>query len=353
MIITKFHFVFFSLIFLGFSSSFGQEKREYEVVSVGFYNLENLFDTFDDPMIFDDDRTPTGKDRWTDELYRKKLENMAFAIHMIGQRHTGAPPALLGVCEVENRQVLEDLVKMPLLAPYDYEIIHFDSPDERGIDVALIYQSSIFTPLHSTKHELVLYDHKNPSKRDFTRDQLAVSGMLGGEEIHVVVNHWPSRSGGEKLSSHKRENAARLSNKITDSIFRKDPYAKVILMGDFNDDPTNKSLSKVIGAKNKKEQVGISDFYNPYASLAQSGAGSLAYRDRWNLFDQILVSRSLIEKSPEKFTFFRAHIFNEPFLVTPTGQYKGYPFRSFGSTGFTGGYSDHFPVYILLIKAKP
>ena len=340
------------MICLCFLTGLSQEKKEYKVVSVGFYNLENLFDIYDDPLIFDDDRTPTGKDRWTEEIYQKKLGNMAYAISKIGSEEKLNPPAILGVCEVENRQVLEDLIKTPFLTPYDYGIIHIDSPDERGIDVALLYQKALFTPLNAVKHELLLYETKNSSKRDYTRDQLVVSGLLEGEEIHLIVNHWPSRSGGEKASSHKRENAARLSLKLTDSLFRKDPYAKIIFMGDFNDDPSNKSLSKVIGAKGVKEQVERTDLYNPYYQLAKKGAGSSAYRDSWNLFDQILVSKSFIEKSSEKYTFYRAHIFNDPFLVTTAGQYKGYPFRSFGSTGFTGGYSDHFPVYILLIKEK-
>jgi endonuclease/exonuclease/phosphatase family metal-dependent hydrolase len=329
---------------------FAQQKQDYQVLNIAFYNLENLFDIYDDPLTFDDDRTPTGKDRWTGEVYQKKLNNMAFAINQIGSSQTGGPPDILGVCEVENLQVLEDLVNTPLLAPYNYEIIHFDSPDRRGIDVALLYRRKVFSPQYASTHELVLYEPKEPGKRVFTRDQLLVSGELAGEQIHLLVNHWPSRSGGEKLSSHKRENAARLNLKITDSLQRRDPYARIIIMGDFNDDPKNRSLAKVLGAKAKKEQVNMGEFYNPYAALAKTGAGTLAYRDRWNLFDQILVSKSLIEKDPSKFTFFRAFIYNEPFLITPSGQYKGYPFRSFGSTGFTGGYSDHFPVYILLIR---
>lgn len=327
-----------------------QEKVDYQVISVAFYNLENLYDIFDDPLIFDDDRTPTGKDRWTEEVYQKKLKNMAFAISQIGKEHTGGPPDILGVCEVENLQVLEDLVRTPLLAPHGYGIVHFDSPDRRGIDVALLYRKNIFSPQNATTHELVLFEPKEPEKRIFTRDQLVVTGNLAGETVHLLVNHWPSRSGGEKLSSHKRENAARLSLKITDSLQRIDPYAKIILMGDFNDDPRNKSISKILGARGEKGKLELNGLYNPYASMAGAGAGSLAYRDGWNLFDQILISKPLLEKDPEKFTFFRAFIFNEPFLITPSGQYKGYPFRSFGSTGFTGGYSDHFPVYILLIR---
>ncbi len=343
----------FCLILGGTGFLFSQENKEYEVLSVAFYNLENLFDPFDDPKIFDDDRTPQGKDRWTEELYEKKLKNMAFAIHEIGREKVKAPPALLGVSEVENRQVLEDLIATEPLAPYNYGIIHFDSPDERGIDVALLYQKAFFIPLHWSSHDLILYDPKNPSKRDFTRDQLLVTGLLQGEEIHILVNHWPSRSGGEKMSSHKRENAARLTLKITDSLWRIDPYSKILLLGDFNDDPTDKSLSKILGAKQNKDQLEFQDFYNPFASIFKKGTGSSAYRDSWNLFDQILVSGSLTKKDPEKWSFFRAHIFNASFLTTREGQYKGYPFRSFGSTGFTGGYSDHFPVYIILIKEVP
>ena len=169
--------LFLSFLLCGIEEVISQEKREYEVVSIAFYNLENLFDTQDDPKIFDDDRTPNGKDRWTEELYRKKIENMAFAIHEIGQDKVNGPPALLGVAEVENRQVLEDLIETPLLAPYNYGIIHVDSPDERGIDVALLYQKTFFIPLQWANHELILYDPKIPSKRDFTRDQLVVTGL--------------------------------------------------------------------------------------------------------------------------------------------------------------------------------
>lgn len=327
-----------------------QEKKDYKVVSIAFYNVENLFDTLDDPQIFDEDFTPSGKNRWTPELYQKKLENLSQVISRIGREHTGAPPVLIGLSEVENRQVLEDLVKMPLLAPYGYEIIHFDSPDERGIDVALLYRSKFFTLQNAVKRSLDLFERTNTLKRDHTRDQLAVSGTLDRETIHIVVNHWPSRSGGEKASSYKRENAARLNLKIIDSLQKIDPYAGIINMGDFNDDPIDKSISNLLCAKAKKDQVEFKGLYNPFVSIAKTGVGTSAYRDQWNLFDQIMVSKPLIEKDPAKFTFYRAYVFIEPFVVTPSGAYKNYPFRSFGSSGFTGGFSDHFPVYILLTK---
>jgi hypothetical protein len=177
-----------------------------------------------------------------------------------------------------------------------------------------------------------------------------VSGSLEGEEIHLLVNHWPSRSGGQKASNYKRENAARLSRKIIDSLQKQDPYARIVTMGDFNDDPDDKSLRLILGAKDKKDMVQFGGLYNPFAAIAKNGTGSSAYRDQWNLFDQIIISKPLIEKDPSKFTFFRAFVFNPPFLITSTGAFKNYPFRSFGNSGFTGGFSDHFPVYILLTK---
>ncbi len=327
-----------------------QEKQDLIAISIAFYNVENLFDYCDDPLTFDGDFTPTGKYRWTKELYQQKLKNLSIVINGLGSDQTKAPPALLGLSEIENLGVLEDLIKMPLLAPYDYQVIHFDSPDERGIDVALLYRPSIFKVEHSVKYPLVLYEARNNSKRDFTRDQLVVTGFLDGEEIHVIVNHWPSRSGGEKLSNYKRENAALLNKKIIDSLQRRNPYARIINMGDFNDDPKSKNIKKVLGAQTKKEELEFKGIFNPFGVIASGGTGTSAYRDQWNLFDQIHVSKPLIEKDPSKFSFFRAYVFNPPFLVTSTGTYKNYPFRSFGSSGFTGGYSDHFPVYILLTK---
>lgn len=331
---------------------FGQEKKDYHIVTLGFYNLENLFDIYNDPNTFDDDRTPEGKDRWTESKYRKKLKNMAYAIGRIGFEESKSPPAIIGVCEIENLTVLEDLVSQPALLPYDYGIVHYDSPDLRGIDVALLYQKKLFQPEHSVAHELVLHNPKEPDKRIYTRDQLVVTGLLEGERIHVIVNHWPSRSGGEKASSPKREKAALLNKHIIDSLHRAEPYARIVSMGDFNDDPHNKSLKKVLGAKTEKGSVGLKELYNPMGAMAKKGIGSLAYRDGWNLFDQIIISKPFLEPDYSRYTFFRAGIFNENFLATPTGQYKGYPFRSYSNGGFTGGYSDHFPVYVLLIKEK-
>ena len=339
--------LFFSSFFMSLQA---QEKKQYKIITIAFYNVENLFDTINDPVTFDDDRTPGGKDNWTQEVYKDKLQNMAFAIKNIGAELAQDTPALIGLSEIENRKVLEDLINEPLLAEKDYGIVHFDSPDRRGIDVALLYRKEKFIPMVSVSRELLLYDSYEPGKRVYTRDQLVVTGYLDGEKIHVIVNHWPSRSGGVAGSSYKRNKAAALNKKIIDSLQLKDPYAKIITMGDFNDDPSDKSLSSILGAKANKKQVGLKGMYNPMAALSEKGIGSSAYRDSWNLFDQIILSETFLKKDFSSYQFYQANIFNANFLITDSGQYKGYPYRSFGYSGYTGGYSDHFPVYIYLIK---
>lgn len=325
-----------------------QQTKDYSIITIGFYNLENLFDIHDDPNTFDEDFTPTGKDKWTEKDYEEKIKRMAFAISEIGRKEAGGPPVVIGLCEMENRDVLEDLIKDPCLSHYNYGIIHFDSPDQRGIDVALLYRQDFFEATDAVAHELLLYDQKD-QRRIFTRDQLVVSGNLDGEKMHFIVNHWPSRSGGEKASSSRRKSAALLNRKIIDSIHKFDPYAKIISMGDFNDDPYNESLSKTLGARTEKNVVQLKEMYNPMAAFSKKGIGSLGYRDSWNLFDQILVSKGLLSRDGG-YNFYKASVFNANFLTTPTGQYKGYPFRSFGGGGYSGGYSDHFPVFIYLIK---
>ncbi|PHR10554.1 MAG: endonuclease [Aequorivita sp.] len=342
---------FFTLTVLTFTASFGQNEKQYKVNTIAFYNVENLFDYEDDPLIFDDDRTPQGKDHWTQEIYEAKLANMAKVISEIGEDVTGTSPAIIGVSEIENRRVLEDLLNQEPLVKKDYGIVHFDSPDRRGIDVALLYQKKLFTPTNYKAYELVIYDDQDRSKRIYTRDQLLVSGMLDGEKIHVIVNHWPSRSGGEARSRPKRIKAAELNKQIMDSLFSEDPYAKIITMGDLNDDPTNESVKDVLKAKNDRENMKIKELYNPMEDMFKQGLGTLAYRDGWNLFDQIIISTELAKKDYSSYRFYKAGIFNKSYLATPRGQYKGYPFRSFVN-GYTGGYSDHFPVFIYLIKEK-
>jgi len=337
------------LLSLGFTT-LSQEKKLYKVHTIAFYNLENLFDFEDDPLTFDDDRTPEGKDRWTEKIYRAKLKNMASVIAGIGTDVTGTSPVLVGVCEVENRRVLEDLVNQEGLVQKEYGIIQFDSPDRRGIDVALLFRKKIFTPTNYKAIELFIYADHDVSKRIYTRDQLVVTGMLDGEKIHLIINHWPSRSGGEARSRPKRIKAAKLNRHIIDSLWSEDPYAKIISMGDFNDDPTSPSVKNILRTKKTRKDIQLKELFNPMEEMHKKGLGTLAWRDGWNLFDQMIISSELLKKEFTSYRFYKAGIYNKTYLANQRGRYKGYPYRSFADGGFTGGYSDHFPVYLYLIK---
>ncbi len=337
-------FLFFILLSLN-----AQEKKKFKVHTIAFYNLENLFDTINDTTKFDE-RSPIMEMKANRaEVYKKKVHNMARVLADIGSEVTHNTPAIIGVSEIENREVLEDVVNDPMLVHKDYGIVHFNSPDIRGIDVGLIYQKALFTPIYTSSHELKIYNDRT-RKRIYTRDQLLVSGKLEGEMIHIIVNHWPSRSGGEARSRPKRIAAAKLTKRITDSLQSIDPYAKIFIMGDFNDDPTNASIKDIIKAKKNREDVGLKGIYNPMEAMAKKGLGSNAYRDAWSLFDQIMVTKPLLEKDYSSFRFYKAGIFGKNYLINKKGRWKGYPFRSFADGGFTNGFSDHFPVFVYVIK---
>jgi hypothetical protein len=341
--------IFFVLLSLYLTGLWGQEKRKFKVHTIAFYNVENLFDTINDPKRFDE-ASPMMELKYNrDEIYRKKVSNMAKVISEIGEEVSNNTPAVIGLAEVENIEVVEALANDPALRSKDYGIVHFDSPDERGIDVALLYQKTMFTPISKSHHELKIFDDLS-SKRDYTRDQLLVSGKLEGDLIHVLVNHWPSRSGGEARSRPKRVAAANLSKRIIDSLQAIDPYAKIFVMGDFNDNPNNSSLKDVLKTERDKEKVKLKGIYNPMEKFFREGLGTNAYRDAWSLFDQILITKPLLEKDYSSFRFYKAGIFNKQYLTNKKGRYKGYPFRSFADGGFTDGYSDHFPVYVHIIK---
>jgi len=353
-ILTKMNFKKLLLLFLliGFSVN-AQQKKRYKLHTVAFYNLENLFDTINDPNKLDEkspimDMAP--KERAL--VYPKKVANMAKVISEIGvnPKFNKNAPAVIGVCEVENKSVLHDLINDPHLRNKNYDIIHFDSPDARGIDVALLYQKKIFKPISYSKHELFLYDNNDPTKRIYTRDQLLVSGKFDGELMHFIVNHWPSRRGGEARSRPKRVKAAQLTKKIVDSLQTINPYAKIIIMGDLNDDPFNESVKKVLQAKINKEDVPLKGIYNPMMRMIKKGMGTLAYRDALNIFDQIMFTKPFLDKDYSTFKLFKTGIFNPTYMVNKKGRYKGYPYRSFVGATFTGGYGDHFPVYSYLIK---
>ncbi|SFU68158.1 Endonuclease/Exonuclease/phosphatase family protein [Pustulibacterium marinum] len=337
------------LVLVIFSVAVNAQEKSYKVRTIAFYNVENLFDTINNPNKYDDDRTPTGKDHWTSAIYKDKIKNMARVIADIGADVTGSAPDILGVAEIENEAVLVDLISDPQLKPFNYGIVHFESPDERGIDVALLYKKNIFTPLSFDNIPLHLKD--DDGSNDYTRDQLLVTGILDDEQISFIVNHWPSRSGGEAASRPKREAAAALNKTIIDSLQKINADAKIISMGDLNDDPTNSSMKTVLKTKAKPHKAKGLDLYNPMEEMLKKGLGSLAYRDGWNLFDQIFFTANLLNKEDmTSYRYWQAHIYNKRYLIQKDGRYKGYPFRSYSNGNYTGGYSDHFPVYIYLIK---
>lgn len=337
-------FMFFFLLFTLSQNS--QEKRNFKIHTVAFYNLENLFDTIND-INKNDEASPIMEMKFNrSNIYKKKVSNMAKVVSQIGYDYTKRAPSIVGICEVENLNVVQDLINQKELKDENYGIVHYDSPDNRGIDVALIYKKNIFEVKSSSSHEVIITDN-NSSNRRPTRDQLVVSGLIDGELIHLIVNHWPSRGADET----KRIAAAKVNNKIIDSLRGVYKNPKIITMGDFNDDPFDKSIKKVLGAKKDRNDVGSKDMYNPFETiLVDQGIGTNAYRDKWQLFDQIIISEGFLKKDYKDYQFYRAGVFNKSFLINKKGKYKGYPFRSFSFGSFTDGFSDHLPPYIFLIK---
>lgn len=351
------------------SSIFGAnaQQKKYMIHTVAFYNFENLFDTINNPNN-DEEWLPKGLQRWTSDKYKQKLENLSKVLIQIGTNDKQKEaPTFIGCSEIENRHVLEDLVKQPNILKDDYGIVHFDSPDKRGIDVGLLYKKKYFKPTSFVNIPLIIYRGNNNEKeketeedkvdkdkievtydnRVYTRDILLVTGFLEGEEINILVNHWPSRSGGEKRSSPFREAAGRLAKKVMDSVYKVNPNAKIILMGDLNDGTYNKSVKVGIGAKLKKDEVQQFGVYNPFEQMYKDGNASLFYRDSGDIFDQIMVSETLIKPDFSSFQYWKAGIYNKPFMITKFGRYAGYPLRHSENEI---GYSDHFPVYVYLVK---
>lgn len=329
-------------------------QQNYRVGLVGFYNLENLFDTINDPNKNDEEFLPEGKNAWNTEKYTTKLEHMAYAISTIGtcdDEKIKSPDGLvvLGLSEMENRRVLEDLVAQPAIADRNYQIIHYDSPDRRGVDVALIYNPKYFTVTNTKSYRFVC-----PGQPNFiSRDQLVVTGMLDGEEMSFVVMHWPSRYGGEKRSLPGRVAAANICRHITDSILSERPGAKVIMMGDLNDYPTNKSVIEYLGAKGKVSDMKEGDYFNPMWKMHQNGEGTNYYRDVKGVLDQMIITPALLRDENDPFATFQLYkpmVHSKEFLKQHGGRYNGYPWRSFAGGVWLGGYSDHFPVYLVLLK---
>lgn len=322
-----------------------KDEARYEPRCIGFWNVENLYDTLDGPND-DAEFLPISAKLWGSERYERKLQHLA---RVIGEMGTDIHPdglVALGLAEVEDRAVVEDLVNTPPLDQRGYKVIHHDSPDRRGVDVAFIYNPKYFAVLHERTYRL----HDPTDSLFRTRDLLLVTGLMDGDTINAMVNHWPSRFGGEKRSLPNRIRAARLGRRIVDSLMARNAQANILYMGDLNDDPVDPAVRKFLNTTGDKELATGKKLFNPMYDLYKKGIGTLAWRDSWNLFDQVILSPALITGAGGAYRYYGVRVFNQPYLRQQEGNYAGYPLRTFVGDQYQGGYSDHFPVYVILVK---
>lgn len=346
----------FSLL-LAVSGVFAQKKQKedktsYRVSCIAFYNLENLFDTIHDEGKNDYEYLPDGAMHWDGVKYTNKIKNMAYAISRLGTDVTPQGAACVGVAEVENIGCLNDLcAETNSKHGRNYKPILLEGPDRRGVDVGFLYNPDMFQPVNIKGHELKAHYADGGVVK--SRLQLLISGYLQGEKVHILVNHWPSRYGGELSSRPSRDTAAMLVRSICDSIYLKEPRAKIIIMGDLNDDPFNHSCKEVLGARKTRKEVEEQGYFNTMWQMLDRGYGSLAYNGSWNLFDQIIISEPLMNADPKtEWSYWKAQIFNKPFLTVQEGKDKGTPFRTHKGGVWQNGYADHYPTMIYLIKQK-
>ena len=346
-------------LLLVFLPLWGQKKGDYVV---GFYNVENLFDTVDDPEKNDDDYLPDGNYAWTQDKYHKKLDNIARVIKAM-KKENRSWHAILGLAEVENDTVLNDLVARRDIAPAGFRYVHYESPDRRGIDVALLYRPEVFKLIDSEKIPFSMDGTAVPvtlsaeEREAFrTRDVLMVRGLLGGEMFAFYVAHLPSRIGGK--GADLRSVGADIIWRHSRALEKKYPGIKIVVMGDMNDDPSDESMTVWLHGRRDLVSTEPDDFFSPMAGVHADGIGSLEYRGGWNLFDIIMVN-STLAKAPQGGLRIQpmgdghyGRVFCKPFMVQQSGQYKGTPFRTFSHGAFIGGYSDHYPTYIVIGKSK-
>jgi len=339
-----------TLFLLAFLSRAAAQSADYTAICVAFYNFENLFDTLDSPDTDDLEFTPHGPNLYTGKVYYEKLHNLSRVVAEIGTAYTPDGPALLGVSEVENRLVLADFVHQPAVAKRNYGILHRNSLDGRGIDVALLYNPRYFTP-----EKVLFYALPTSSPGDsvvrYSRDILIAIGDLLGERVAVSVNHWPSRRGGEQTTAHLRNAAAAYNARVLDSLAISEGITKSIVMGDLNDDPINESVRGKLRARKEIGKMAEGDRFNPFENFYRKGFGTTAYQNAWGLFDQIILSGALATAG-EGLRFYKAGVHNPPYLVQRSGAFKGYPMRTYAGGVYQGGYSDHFPVYVILATPK-
>jgi hypothetical protein len=341
----------FALILLIISTVTVAQANKYKVSVIGFYNLENYYDTIDNPIVNDEEFLPSSDRRYNTHIYLDKIDRLSTVISQMGTEISPDGLSIIGVAEIENDTVLTDLVNSPKLKDRKWKFVHYDSPDLRGVDVALLYNPKYFKPIYSAP--LFVQLPGGSKEAYFTRDVLYVKGVLDGDTIHVFVNHWPSRSGGEERSIPARAAAAGVAKKRIDSLMAINPNTKVVLMGDLNDDPVSPSLTKVIGSKGKITDVANKDMFNPWVDFYKKGLGTTPYQDAWSLFDQVLVSGAWLPKEQTGYHYYKPVIFNKEFMVQKTGKFRGYSKRTWDGITYNYGYSDHFPVYIVMLKPVP
>ena len=334
------------LFFVFLCSIVCAQEKKYEYYGVGFYNLENLFDTIHDNGKNDYEFLPEGKYKWGTLKYTNKIKNISMVLNDMGTDVTDAGMAIVGVCEVENKRVLEDLVRHDNLAHRGWRFLHIEGPDKRGIDCALLYNPKMFNPL-SCKLIPDISVEKNDAAYN-TRAYLVVSGEMGGEMLHIIVNHWPSRS----AKSFVRERAGMFVRQLKDSLMNVMPNSKVIVMGDMNDNPEDKSMAVSLGALRDKESVKKpSDLYNPcWDMLDKKGVGTLNYNGKWQIYDQIVFSGNMLGGNRYALKFHAAEIFLRDYLLQHEGRFKGSIKRTHAGGVWLDGYSDHFPMIVYLFR---
>jgi len=318
------------------------QKTDSHEVTVAFYNCENFFDDIHNPRKEDEEFTPSGKYHYTQKIYEQKVHNIATVMASMGGTNG---PALIGMAEVENNTVLDKLVTEPELAGRGYKYEWFDGPDPRGINVALLYNPKYFRVLKAAPLHV---DLSGTGGKSVTRDVLYVYGVLNNDTVHVFVNHWPSRRGGEEASEQKREIAAQVVKDAITPLMKNNPDTKVIIMGDLNDNPTDKSITDILGAKGDQNEVSQGGLYDPWINIYKKGEGTEEYDHSWNLFDQVIISANLVHNKNHKLQYEKAEIFRPDFIIDHYKGHEGEPHRSFAGTHWINGYSDHFPVILYL-----
>lgn len=339
MPVKTFFILFLCLATVARNDISAQAKQGKDYLRLMFYNAENFFDTEDDPAVNDNEFTPEGAMHWTKTRYIAKRNALFRVIANIGEWE---PPALIGLCEIENRSVLDDFVKNTPLTKYPYRIIHRESPDQRGIDVALLYRGDLLKRIDEQFIRVRFGDNR---KR--TRDILyAALRTSAGDTLHVFVNHWPSRSGGQRQSEPGRVLAASLLRSKVDSVFGHNHGAKIVITGDLNDGPTDKSVRKELNALTDTTQAKLSALFNLTAYKTAEKTGTIKYQGKWSVFDQIIVSGGLL-RGATKTDVSKCHIFRADYLLEPDSRYSGVKLsRTYIGPKYNGGFSDHLPVYL-------